>query len=175
MADPFRLRVLQSMTALIKTITPDNGYQHDLSDFLADGVTKERVFRGRAEFGFGDPRPMVSVLEHPRALEQLLGTSASTSATGDWDLLIQGFAEDDPEHPTDPAHRLAADVIMCLAKEKATRQGNLLGFGARKPCVTNIKIGQAVVRPFDEGISDVAYFFLTVSLTLVEDQENPYA
>ena len=177
MSDPFRLRVLKAVSAKLKTITVAGGYQHDLADFTdsAGRTGQERVFRGRPDFGFSDPRPMISILEHPGAIDQLLGTAASTSAKGDWALLIQGFVEDDPIHPTDPAHLLAADVVKCLATEKRVNHENLFGFAYRKPCVLDIKIGSPIVRPWDEGISEVAYFFLAVTLTLSEDQENPFA
>lgn len=172
---PFRLRVLRAITDMLKTITPANGYVSDLSDFVNDdGATIARVYRGRTRFGFGDPRPMVSVLEHPRALEQLHGTEGSTSRTGGWDLLIQGFVQDDPDHPTDPGHILVADVIKAFAAEME-KTDNLFGFGNLKPCVSKIEIGGQVVRPEDEDLSDIAYFFLTVTLTLVEDLKNPFA
>jgi hypothetical protein len=174
MADPFRLRVLKALTARLKTITVANGYQHDLADFDDAGLTKQRVFRGRDQFGAGDPQPMLSILEHPRALEGLLGTSGNPSSSGEWELLIQGFAEDDRLNPTDPAHLLAADVVKCLSIE-AQDIYNLLGLGDRQPCVTEIRIGQPVVRPADGEISDVAFFFLSVTLKLVEDRSNPFA
>lgn len=172
---PFRLRVLRAMTATLKTVTPANGFVANLSDFEEDGATRSRVYRGLDEFGPSDPRPLVNILEHPRALEQTQATGGGTSRTGDWDLLIQGFVQDDHENPTDPAHMLVADVIAALAREKRVNEGNLFGEGDRKPCVTDIKIGAQVVRPADGDISDVAFFFLTVTLVLVEDLENPFA
>lgn len=176
MSDPFRLRVLKAVSASLKTITVANGYQHELADFTDEaGRPAERVFRGRPDFGFSDPRPMVSILEHPGAIDQLLGTAASTSSKGSWALLIQGFVEDNPVHPTDPAHLLAADVVKRLAAEKRANHENLFGLGYRKPCVMEMQIGSPIVRPWDEGISEVAYFFLAVTLTLSEDQENPFA
>lgn len=186
MADPFRLRVLKALTACLKEITPANGYVSDLGDFQAEEngetFTKSRVYRGRDMFGFNDPRPMVSILEHPRALDQLLGTDDDTSSSGDFELLIQGFAVDDKDNPTDPAHLLAAEVVARLVKEKKRRVGpnrdsdpNILGFGYSQPCVTGIAVGKPVVRPPDGEVSDVAHFFLTLTLTLVEDQEDPFA
>lgn len=180
---PFRLRVLDAISDALKAVTPGNGYQNDLSDFEreSDGeeVTVARVYRGRDQFGFNDPRPMVSILEHPRALDQLHGTQSAPNRAGDWELLIQGFVQDDPDHPTDPAHILAAEVTKRLVEEKVrvgnNHDTNILGLGSRKPCVTALEVGPAVCRPADEGISDVAYFFMTVRLSLAEDLENPFA
>lgn len=173
---PFRLRVLHAITDALKTITPANGYAHDLSDYTDQGETMSRVFRGRDVFGFNDPRPMVSVLEHPRALDALLGPDGATDRVAPWELLIQGFVNDDPENPTDPAHLLVADVIKALALE-AAKPHNILGLGFRMPAVAagGMKIGSPVCRPADDEISSVAFFFLTIALDLVEDVADPFA
>lgn len=182
--DPFRLRVLKALTAAMKTITPANDYQHDLADQLEHGVMMARVFRGRQKFGDSDPTPMVSVLEHPRALDALLAPDGDNDRVGEWDLLIQGFVKDDPENPTDPAHHLVADVIACLAKEGKRRspaldggrgEPNILGLGGVEPCVTKLAIGSPVVRPADGVNSDCAFFWFTLTLTLAEDVEKPFA
>lgn len=187
--DPFRLRVLKAITAALKTITVDNGYRHNLADVISfeHGVTitEEFVFRGRQQFGDDDPLPMVSVLEHPRALDpQTTASDQKQDRVGEWDLLIQGFVEDDPKNPTDPAHYLVADVIACLATEGKRRKPSLdggagepdiLGLGYVMPCVTKITIGSPVVRPADGVNSSQAFFWLTLTLTLAEDVEKPFA
>lgn len=183
--DPFRLRVLKAMTAALKTITVENGYRHNLADKLEHGVNMACVFRGRQQFGDGDPLPMVSVLEHPRALDpQTTDDDQKQDRVGEWDLLIQGFVKDDPENPTDPAHHLVAEVIACLAKEGRRRspaldggrgEPNILGLGSREPCVTKLAIGSPVVRPADGVNSSQAFFWLTLTLTLAEDVEKPFA
>ena len=185
MADPFRLRVLKALCATIKTVTPARTFTdpatgepasfiHDLSDYQESGAARERVFRGREWFGANDPLPMVSVLEHPNALDALLAPASQPQVVGDIDILIQGFVEDDPEHPTDPAHRLAAEVISVIA-EAAKRPHDILGFGHRMPCVSKLAIGSPVVRPADGVNSSQACFWLTLTLTLVEDRERPFA
>ena len=182
--DPFRLRVKKAICAALKTITPANGYKSDLSDFEAeDGVTVSRVYRGRDEFGFNDPRPMVSVLEHPRALDPLLTTDGAPASVGQWELLIQGFVQDDPLNPTDPADTLAADVIVCLVEQgrrklpASNMPDNILGMGNVMPCIkpgNGLRVGKPVVRPPDGEISDVAMFYLTLTLDLVEDTTKPF-
>lgn len=184
MSDPFRLRVMKAITAALKTITTTNGYLHDMADWTvtengADAV-KSRVFRGRQWYGAADPVPMISVLEHPQALDPNYAAAYdATDRIGEWDLLIQGFVTDDPENPTDPAHLLVADVIKCLAaqtKGKTDDGGpNILGLGYREPCVSRLSIGSQIVRPADGVNSDFAFFWLTVTLKLVEDVENPFA
>lgn len=174
MSDPFRLRVLKRITEVLKGITPANGYSFDLSDFERDGVTMARVYRGRTRFGREeDPLPLVSVLEHPAALDQIFGGSGSTSRAGEWDLLIQGFVVDDAENPTDPAHMLVAEVIKALAEQN--KRFNVLELGGQEPCVMEMKIGSPIVRPEDDGVSDTAYFFLVLNLTLAEDLARPFS
>lgn len=173
--DPFRLRVQKAICDQIKTVVPGNGYRFDLSDFVDEvGRPQRRVFRGRDDFGSNDPLPMVAILEDPRAMEASNGSAESTASKGKYRIYIQGFVEDDRDDPTDPAHRLAAEVICALVATKRDRH-NILGMGAKKPCVTEMTIEQPVVRPADNEQSSVAFFFVAVTLQLVEDMENPFS
>lgn len=175
MSDPFRLRVLKALTDHLKQITPANDYESDLSDFTdTDGITSERVIRGRDRFGEGDPLPFVSILEDFRANAVAHGGEASTKGKSEWKLLIQGFVKDDPVHKTDAAYVLAADVVKALIAARAQRY-SILGLGEKMPCVVDLKMDHPVVRPPDGEISSVSFFFLTVTLTLVEDMQNPFA
>lgn len=175
--DPFRLRVLKALCETIKTVTPANGNRNDLSDYTdQSGTLRPRVFRGRDRFGSSDRLPLVTVLEHPRPLEQISSPVGNADTTGEWELVIQGFCEDDPENPTDPAHVLAAEVVQVLGNaRKAGRRGNLLGLGSRQPCVMDLRVGPPVVRPADDVISSTAFFYLTVTLQLAEDLSAPFA
>ncbi len=183
---PTRLRTLMNLTDLIKTVTTENGFQHDLADFDDNGVSRSRVFRGRVLFGADDPLPMVAILENPHANLDAAESPRGSQVQGlPWDLLIQGFVEDDKENPTDPAHLLMADVKLVLVRERAKlqRQGtapitaagrtnpNLLGMNG---VVDDIQIGGGVVRPPDET-SAKAMFWLPVALQMVEDLSNPFA
>lgn len=181
-AEPFRLRVKKAITDSIKAVTIANGYAHDLADFTKpSSKVQERVFRGRLQFGDNDPLPMVSVLEHPRALDALLAPDNDSERVGEWDLLIQGFVEDDFDHPTDNADLLVADVIKALSKQgqrkggASGREPNILGLGYSMPCVTKLAIGSPIVRPADGVNSDKAFFWFTLTLTLAEDVEQPFA
>jgi len=175
MADSFRLRVMKAISAQIKTVTPAAGFINDLSDYVDEaGRTAERVFRGRDIFSGNEILPFVSILEDFRSQDTLQASSGHTAAAGKWKILIQGFVKDDLDHPTDPAYELCAEVIVALVRAKKDRS-NLLGLGNRMPCVTALEIGQPVVRPADGQISDAAFFYLPVTLTVVEDLENPFA
>ncbi|UUV43211.1 minor tail protein [Rhodobacter phage RcCWillis] len=169
-SDPFRLQVLKAVSVALKTITPSNGYMHDMSDFTdRSGRTVERISRGRTSFGDSDPLPMLAVLEDPRAIEANNAKDETPVAANKFRLLVQGFVEDDKDHPLDPAYQLSADAISALVKAKADRF-NILGFGGR---VTSLSIGQPVHRPGDDEVSRYAYFIFGVTITMIEDLECP--
>jgi hypothetical protein len=151
-----RLEVLKNLTELLEEITPVNGFDNDLSG---------AVFRGRMVFGEDDPLPMVSILEAPMPKDQTPSPKGSCSNVGPWELIIQGFVEDDHENPTDPGHILMEEVKIKL-RETRSRDGgfNILGFGG---VVTDLQIGPGVVRPPDQQ-SSRAYFWLSIILTLAE-------
>lgn len=159
---PFRLRLLIAITDALREISPANGYAIDVSD---------AVFRGRSNFGEGDPLPMLSILETPQPPEQIRSPVDAKEAAGPWELIIQGFIEDDRYNPTDPAHMVMADVKKRLVLEKRkVNEGEAFGFSQ----VTSIVIGPGVVRPADE-ISAKAYFWLGLAVGIVEDLSDPYA
>lgn len=180
---PIRLRTLIGLTDVVKAITPANGFQSDLSDFVDPDdatVMRSRVFRGRNTFGQDDPIPMVCILENPHAEPGLHDSPRGAPVVvGPWELLLQGFVEDDKQNPSDPAHYLMADVKKALVQVRTQLQprsgGNLYPnlFGAGRG-VTDMQIGSGVVRPPDE-VSDKACFWLTLTLQMAEDLGNPFA
>lgn len=177
--DPFRLRLQMALAGALSSISIADGYHFDLAD---------KVFRGRDLFGDeSDPLPMISILEPPLPLEQLRSPPLAVESSGDYDLLIQGFVKDNPTHPTDPAHLLMADVKRRLAVEKARQipnsggTGDPFGMGRGqivngKPVnsVTEIRIGPGVVRPPEHGVSTKAFFWLGLTLKIVEDISQPF-
>lgn len=163
MADPKRLVILKALCAHIETqVRIFNGFQHDLQG---------RVFRGRSVFGQDDPLPMVSVLEAPRP-DQDLVTAKNGMQLDDWPLYFQGWAQDDPSNPTDPAYRLAADVKQALAmlidRRPESAPYYLLG-----DLILDLTIGPGTVRPPDQ-VSSWAYFYLPVTVKLKESLTDPY-
>jgi len=174
MPEPFRLRVMMALCDRLKSITPANGYTHDLSDYTDDaGRPAERVFRGRDLFGANDPKPLLCVLEDPRVDPPNGAATNSPNQVNNFRVLIQGFVRDDKHHPLDPAYRLSAEVIRCLAGARESRT-SCLGFGARAPNVGAMMIGQPVHRPGSDEVSDTGYFLIGVTLVLNEILDKPY-
>lgn len=164
--NPLRLEVLKRMTAVLEEITVTNGYQHDLLG---------RVHRGRGLYGDETAIPCLSILEAPIPLDQLPSARDNVGQVGPWELVVQGWVNDDKRNPTDPAHVLLADVKRRLALERKKANWDLPGdgiFGLGRT-VDKMYIGPGVVRPPEE-ISSKAYFWLTITLDIVEDMTEPY-
>lgn len=171
---PFRLKILIALTDLIKTVTPENGYQMDLSDLCENEL---RVIRGKLFLGDDDPDDIVSILEPPTAVEPVPQRAPDNQdRMNEWDILVQGWAKDDRHNqPCDRAYVLAAEVQKAIASALPVRQTgrpgatNILGFGPR---ILEMKIGTPVVRP-TEAITGFGVFYLILTLKIVEDMANP--
>jgi hypothetical protein len=168
---PFRLRILKSLAELLQTITPDNGFQCDLSD---DDEGRKRVVRGRNRLGDDDPDTIVSILEPPTTIEQIRSPNGADARSGEWEILIQGWMKNEFE----PGHQ-DCDLVYFLADEvqkvlfTETRRGatqrnkdcDFLGMGGK---VYEMSVGAPVVRPTEE-ISGYGVFYLILRLKIVED------
>lgn len=160
---PFRLRVLDKLTEVLQTITVANGYTWDLDT---------SVFRGRRYYGENDPLPMLSILEN-LPLDQIENQNDNSGSFGQWELVIQGFVLDDPLNPTDPGYFLLSEVKAAIAKHIKSNGGkdnNLLSMGG---LVDKIAIGSGTVSPPDD-ISAKAYFWLRLTIHIIEDLSEPY-
>lgn len=164
MADSYRLTVLKRLTDHLKGIAPANGYAFDLSN---------NVFRGRTIFGEGDPVPLISILESPRSDSGVYAGSESSERKEGWTLLIQGWAHDDVENPTDPLYDLMDAVERRLQRIIAESNTNgaalfpdefLLGRS-----IGGLTVLPGVVSPAREQVSSKAFFYLPVRVTLVRD------
>lgn len=183
--DPFRLRVHKALTACLEGV-----HQRDpKTGQVLDDTFVNRVVRGRTEFGDDDPVPMICILEPPLPIDSFSASEQNSKILVQWDLLIQGFVADNRDNPTDPAHFALADVKQALAIEKERRLPNSAGtpdpFGMGRGqtivgktlgnSVASIQaIGTGVVRPPEVGISNKAYFWLTLTLKIAEDIGNPF-
>lgn len=165
---PWRLAVMRAVREMLSSITPANGYHHDLS---------QNVYIGRDVYGEDDPLPLVGVLEAPQGEG---GNSPEDRALykNYWELLVQGFTEDDRLNPTEPAYLLQADVMKCLAQaRREVLSGGIdnpnFCFGLGNRGVVSVEIERPVVRPSDE-LSSKAYFWLVLRLKIAENMDDPY-
>lgn len=169
MADSKRLDVLKRLTTHLKGITPANGYT--AAQWGLDYDLSSSVFRGRAVFGEGDPIPLVSILESPRSDPGVFAGDGNYQRKEDWSLLIQGWATDDADNPTDPAYGLMDVVEHRLLRliEVSDQTGDEVYRGEYllNRTVADIKVLPGVVRPPMEQVSSKAFFYLPVRLTLV--------
>lgn len=173
MADSKRLTTLKKLGEfLMAEVSVANGYKHDLD---------EAVFRGRMFSTNNDPLPMVTILENidPDRYPRLAGGDREHPYTAeDWVLLVQGWAVDDKENPTDPAYELMADIRKALAKLRKrpdpmtadTENPNYLLGGL----IAGMTMEPGIARPPIEQVSAKAFFWMRVVLKFVEDPNDPY-
>lgn len=164
MADPKRLVILQALTTHLEaTVRTDRGAHWSLAG---------KVYRGRTLFGPSDPLPCLSLLESVRG-DEATSPARGAIVTEDWPLLVQGWVPDDPDHPTDPAYRLAADVKQALAAlidpRREARDTYLLG-----GMILGLEFGPCVVRPPSDGISSQAFFYMKLTVKIKESLADPY-
>lgn len=164
MADPIRLVILKKLSKHLDGIASIEGYNYDL---------KDAVFRGRTIFGEDDPLPMLSILEAPRA-EGSLYAGEFEVKRDHWQLLIQGWTEDNIENPTDNAYLLADDVEKRLGMLIATKpdsSGRPLYPAIYKleGLIIGLEFGPSIIRPPMEQVSSKAFFYLPVTLSLASE------
>lgn len=174
MREPIRLAVLKALTELLSGEygTDENGNPYNLTG---------KVFRGRNEFGTEYALPMLSILENPRPSYSNTAGENEARLEPNWNLLLQGWAADDLENPTDPAHWLMAAVEerLGLVTERRNDGSNrpkdaaafMLGF---KDTVSSFDFGPGVVRPADKTVSSKAFFYLPVRIGLAVGANESY-
>lgn len=165
MNDPIRLQVLKGATAILADIKPENGYRTDV----------QAAVRGRAVFNSQfDPWPFISIMEDPNELDNILDTRSGEEALTNLKLIIQGYAIEDVENPTDPAYYLLADIQKAFSDEIRRNGGrgeshpNLFGMGTT---VSRIVIGSGAVLPSHAEISDVPWCIVPVSIYYYDTRE----
>ena len=173
MANSYRLDVLKRLTVHLKGITPANGYEYDLSPDSA--FPSGKVFRGRVLFGVNDPVPLVSILEAPRPDQGKFAGENGYQRSESWPLLVQGWAADDEENPTDPAYALMDAVenrLSRLIAQDATSGAEiypdeyLLG-----RTIGSLVVLPGVVRPPMAEMSSKAFFYLPILVGLVRPSQ----
>lgn len=169
MSDCKQLLILKRLSTWLEGITPANGYEYDLTG---------AVFRGRSVFGSETPVPCLSLLEAPKPEVAIGAAENDVLSAGEWILLLQGWAPDDVQNPTDPAYQLKAAVEMRLSDIIRTKPG--MGTPAVPEAyflgglITGLGIGPGVVRPADQ-VSSRAFFYIPLRISLVIDVRNPFA
>lgn len=157
MADSKRLQILKALTAHLEGVT---GY--DLTD---------KVWRGRNRPADESYTPYLILFEMPPEEEARVGTSMSKMP---WLIGVQGYIDAENPHLTDPAHN-----FMAAVKE---RIGELLNDGgASMPppefmlngLVEDIEVDGGMVFAPDET-TKACFFAMKLTLTIVENLENPY-
>ena len=158
MADSIKLTILKKLTTLLLSVTPANGYESDLTG---------RVFRGRTLYGKEAPETMITIVESPRP-DGPNFAGENVAMHEDWQLLVQGWAKDDPRNPTDPLYPIMADVEAALFRTVAM---NKVGDGMYPAdyrfgnLCAGLQIGPGVVRPASE-VSSKAFFYLPLRVSL---------
>lgn len=168
MTDPLRLRVHKRLTTLLEAVVWDDHKGNTQS-------LQGKVFRGRSVFGDESDPPFMSILEAPIPDEVETAPIGGSTTKNDWQLVIQGFVPDDRMNPTDPAHLMMAPVKKALIEERMKAHNDrpedaIFGLGRS---VEDMYVGAGVVRPPD-AISANAYFWLTLTLKMIEDLADPY-
>lgn len=167
MAESNRLKILNALTNHLRGINGIDPYEYDLS---------ASVFRGRDRYGDSDPVPLVSILEGKAADYGQFADERNTVRLDSWLLMLQGWVEDDPLNPTDPAYRLLADVELRLSDIVATDNRGLPkypGIFLLGGLISSLTMAQPVVRPPEDGLSSKAFFYLPVLVGLKSDLSKP--
>lgn len=174
MNDSYRLTVLKRLCEHVEQtqIDPD------------DSSITLPTYRGRMIFGDDESLPMVSIIESTKPdTGNYAGTNGEDRSTF-WPLIIQGWARNDTDNPSDPAYQLMAAVEAQLYKiieidnhgDPVNSQAYLLGNGGqgRTHLIASLRYGPGVVSPPREQVSSQAFFFLPVWVQLVEKMGQPY-
>jgi hypothetical protein len=165
-ADHPRLAILKAFTTHLQGISVAGGFNHDLA---------AAVFRGRTLFGDNDPEVMVSIMEAPRPDAGAIYAGDGEARLESWNLLVQGWAKQDPQNPVDPLYPLLADVEARLTQiiytktdtgEPSYPQFFLLPDADGKPQITGLEIQPPVVRPPSSEPVAKACFYLPLRVGL---------
>lgn len=170
MADSYLLTVEKALASHIEAEVSGAGRPLDVTG---------AVFRGRASYGRGDPSPMISILQSPDIEVETNSAGTETLRKGSKLYLVQGWVEDDPRNPTDPAHEMLAEVKRAVAALMGDFDDPKYGLrqhsANNQPLVESIDVGVGLVRPPDEVSPSQAYCWLPVRIGLVESIDDPYA
>jgi len=170
MPDTKQLVILKRLSVQLEGITPAAGYDFNLAG---------RVYRGRSQFGSDEPLPFVSILESVRPdARPIEAGHEKLVRTERWDLLIQGWCEENRDFPTDELYRMKGAVESRIAQIVAKdAQGNPVYPGAYRlgGLIAELRIGPGVVRAATPQVGGAEAFYLPLSLTYAINLADPYA
>lgn len=163
MPDSKQLTILKRMTAHLEGISVAGGYDYDLVG---------KVFRGRSRFGADEPLPFVSILESLRPDQQPIPAGeGKRRRLDDWELLVQGWVDENRAFPTDELYNLKAAIEKRLAE--AMTEGNpVYRFGN---LISDMRIGPGVVRAATPQVGGAEAFYLPLLVTYAINVTDPFA
>lgn len=170
MPDTKQLLILKRLTDHIAGVTPANGYDYDLAG---------KVYRGISKFGADQPLPFVSILESMRPDQRTVdGGLEKLHRKESWELLIQGWVDENREYPTDDLYGLKGCVEKRIAEIVAMDNfGNpvypaVFRLGG---LIVELKIGPGVVRAATPQVGGAEAFYLPIIVVYAINLADPYA
>ncbi len=174
MADSKQLRILKKLSTHLEGVNPDNGYTYDLRD---------KIVRGKSVIPVDQAEDVVSILEFPRQDIYAPVGEHGIVRQESWMLMLQGWPEDDPENPSDPAYLMKAEVEHRLARlitENPNGRGPkypeefMLGEHNGKRELLTLTIAPGVVRPPEDAASRLAMFYVPLVLGVKINVADPF-
>lgn len=173
---PRQLRVMRWLTTHLEAITGPRAEADDSLPYDLEG----KVFRGRkiiSEEEIGSEE-LLSILEAPRALTiETAGNEQTKRNEKNWTLLLQGWTKDDKLHPSDPAYWLKAAVearLAMIVEKDEVGEAKWPEFYRMGGLISDMTIGQGLVRPPEQNITKYTMFYLPLIIQLVTDVRRPY-
>jgi hypothetical protein len=137
---------------------------------------RQKVFRGKTVLGTEVLMPALAILESPQPVAGLEAGEQGHAQLNDWRVLVQGFATDDKQNPTDPAYILKAAVELRLGRIIHETRGiatypeeYMLG-----GLIAGLSIGFGPARPPEQNVSQNAFFYIPLVIKLATTTKNPY-
>lgn len=167
MADCKRLLVLKKLTELAETITTANGYEFNL---VPDTDKGKRVVRGKLVVGAELPLPLLALVEdiNPDRQPEPAGYLRKVEKF-QLRVLVQGWADDNKEEPTDALYNFQADVGKAFARIN-TEGDEFYMLGG---LVDAFYMEPGTVRPVLQP-TELAFFWRRLFLTMTEYTAEPY-
>lgn len=165
-----KLIIMQTLSQML-----EGSYEFPYTDLNGDHVLRfdATVSRGRKTVSAQQDVPYsISILEVPRATAGIPSDLDNRQSYEQWTLNVQGWPPEDRLNPSDPAYVMAAAVRermgRLVARNAETGEPDFPAeymFGSR---VASITFGSTVVTPPAEGVSAVAWWYMPVIVSLVQ-------